>query len=65
MPVIIFYKVSFSLFIVIISNMFPMNLCWFVVGKLLVVVDLCLGVETFVCCRWYDHFWALAGVSVH
>ena len=24
-----------------------MNLCWFVVGKLWVVVDLCLGVETF------------------
>ena len=45
----ILYKVSFSLFIIVISNIFPMNLCWFVVGKLWVVVDLCLGVETFVC----------------
>ena len=28
-----------------------MNLCWFVIGKLWVVGDLCLGVETFVRCN--------------
>ena len=37
--------------VTIILNIFPMNLCWFVVGILWVVVDLCLGVRTFLCCK--------------